>query len=46
MSALVHSFGHVDHKAIFVGDLSHASIPPGAAHWATLFVGKKETTHE
>jgi hypothetical protein len=39
-------FGRTDHKAIFAGDLSAALIPPGAAHWATLFVGKKETTNE
>jgi hypothetical protein len=46
MTATASSFGRTDHKAIFARDLSHALIPPGAAHWATLFVGKKETTHE
>jgi hypothetical protein len=40
MIAAAPSFGHTDHEAIFAGDLSRALIPPGAAHWATLFVGK------
>jgi hypothetical protein len=46
MSATAHRFGRTDHEAIFAGDLSLVLIPPGAAHWATLFVGKKETTYE
>jgi hypothetical protein len=30
----------IDQHTIFAGDVSPALIPPGAAHWARLFVGK------